>query len=128
MLKVWIKFSLESGFLGEMDKRSDEHDRALHVLSLKQEVDSLGSSGDLTPDVDPATGKPRDPNKNRDDEWKKVLRISLSFQQMIFQELCGLRQDLQEAESKRRKISNEVDESKSYSKKIENEETSSEHE
>ena len=47
---------------------------------------------------------------------------------MIFQELCGLRQDLQEAESKRRTISNEVDESKSYSKKIENEETSSEHE
>ena len=63
MLKVWIEFSLESGFLGEMDKRSDEHDRDLHVLSLKQEVDSLGSSGDLTPDVDPATGKPRDPNK-----------------------------------------------------------------
>ena len=111
-----------------MDKRSDEHDRALHVLSLKQEVDSLGSSGDRTPDVDPATGKPRDPIKNRDDEWKKVLRISLSFQQVIFQELCGFRQDLQEAESKRRKISNEVDESKSYSKKIENEETSSEHE
>ena len=130
MLKVWIEFSLESSLLGEMDKRSDEHDRALHVLSLRQEVDSLGSSGDLTPDVDPATGKPRDPNKNRDDEWKKVLRISLSFQQMIFQELCGLRQDLQEAESKRRKISNEEADIQSYSKKIENEdeETSSEHE
>ena len=31
-----------------MDKLSDEHDRALHVLGLQQEVD-------LTPDVDPAT-------------------------------------------------------------------------